>query len=304
MAEFLTTVGNSFYVEQLILHAKKNLTLVTSYLKLSKTLVERIQDASKRDIKITLIYGKSELAKKEKQILSNLTNVQIYFCENLHAKCYYNEDALVITSMNLYEFSERNNREMGILVDRAKDQQLYESALNEVESIINSSVLEKRFQQKAANIKVNGFSIQDILVSTDKKYCEPYDYHFPSIKKYLELICKDHKVKMDHNGVYVLDYPRKDMSLEVSGRIDIHFLKSSEYLAFKEQNQNIIKQGLDGIRFYWNKNQINIYTEKKFNPEHNALGLENKVRKYIEIIQKTLTNTKLVEVSAMPLLDG
>ncbi len=36
MAKFHTTVGNSFYIEQIIL---KNLTIVTSYLNLSKKFI-------------------------------------------------------------------------------------------------------------------------------------------------------------------------------------------------------------------------------------------------------------------------
>jgi hypothetical protein len=45
---------------------------------------------------------------------------------------------MVISSMNLYEFSEKNNREIGILVDAVLDQDIYKEALKEVESIKQS----------------------------------------------------------------------------------------------------------------------------------------------------------------------
>ena len=35
------------------------------------------------------------------------------------------EDAAIITSMNLYEFSQQNNDEMGIYVSRSKEPALY-----------------------------------------------------------------------------------------------------------------------------------------------------------------------------------
>ena len=46
--------------------------------------------------------------------------------KNLHAKCYLNEEEAIITSMNLYEFSQQNNEEMGILVSHENDPQLYQ----------------------------------------------------------------------------------------------------------------------------------------------------------------------------------
>ena len=48
------------------------------------------------------------------------------FLDNLHAKCYLNENQALLTSMNLYKYSQENNEEMGILVSREKDRKLYE----------------------------------------------------------------------------------------------------------------------------------------------------------------------------------
>jgi hypothetical protein len=58
----------------------------------------------------------------------------LYFLPNLHAKCYFNEDRMVITSMNMYEFSEKHNREMGVLLEAREP--AYAEALLEVDSII------------------------------------------------------------------------------------------------------------------------------------------------------------------------
>lgn len=61
------------------------------------------------------------------------------FCKNLHAKCYMNEEACIVTSLNLYEFSMVNNNEMGILIDRATDAELYRDAYDEAQRIIRIS---------------------------------------------------------------------------------------------------------------------------------------------------------------------
>lgn len=61
------------------------------------------------------------------------------FCENLHAKCYVNEREAIVTSMNLYEFSQVNNHEMGIYVTKADDPQLYEEIYTEARRLIRIS---------------------------------------------------------------------------------------------------------------------------------------------------------------------
>lgn len=139
MAEFLTTNGTSYRIETIIMDALSELTLVSPYLQLSKTFYERLKDASKRKVKIKIIYGKDELKPNEKNSLAELENVELYFFENLHAKCYYNEADMVITSMNMYEFSEKNNREMGVHITKKNDFELFEKATNETNSIIQSS---------------------------------------------------------------------------------------------------------------------------------------------------------------------
>ena len=70
-----------------------------------------------------------------------LKHLGLYFCENLHAKCYFNENLMVITSMNLHEFSQTNNREMGVLIKREeeKDHELFMDAKNEADFIIHAS---------------------------------------------------------------------------------------------------------------------------------------------------------------------
>lgn len=139
MAEFLTTNGTSYNIENIIIEAKSKLTLVSPYLQISKTFYERLKDASNKGVSIKIIYGKDELKPNERNSLAELKNVELFYFENLHAKCYFNENKMVITSMNMYEFSEKNNREMGVLIDRVNDNDLFIKAVSETQSILQSS---------------------------------------------------------------------------------------------------------------------------------------------------------------------
>ena len=139
MAEFLTTNGTSYHIENIIIGAKRKLVLVSPYLQLSKTLFERLKDAANRDVSIRIIFGKDDLKPNERNSLAELKNLELYYFENLHAKCYFNEFEMVITSMNMYEFSEKNNREMGVHIIKEKDNELFDKAVAETISIIQSS---------------------------------------------------------------------------------------------------------------------------------------------------------------------
>ena len=140
MAEFLTTQGTSYHIENIIVKAKNFIILISPYLNISKNLYDRLQDADKRKVRIILIYGKDELKSGEWEKLENLKNLSVYYCDNLHAKCYLNEEIMVITSMNMYEYSEKNNREMGVLISKENDNEAYNDAIREVKSITASQV--------------------------------------------------------------------------------------------------------------------------------------------------------------------
>lgn len=148
MADFLTTADIVAETEKIIKGAKEKLTLVSPYIQMSRTLVERLQDADERGVDTTLVYGKVDLNREQREMLGTLNGLSLYFSENLHAKCYFNETHMIIGSMNLYQFSERNNREMGLLVTFGKDRKAYKGAVEEVESIIRSSLQEKGPQRR------------------------------------------------------------------------------------------------------------------------------------------------------------
>jgi hypothetical protein len=135
MATFLTTLGTSSQIEQLIRGAHARLTIITPYLKLSPILFERLKEADRRGVQIHLVFGKNELQPEQTQKISELKRLRLYFLQNLHAKCYANERNVIIGSMNLYEFSERNNREMGVLLS-AEDGEVTADARREIDSIL------------------------------------------------------------------------------------------------------------------------------------------------------------------------
>jgi len=139
MAKFLDTTGVSYYLQQLINNAHERLILISPYLKINERIKQSLEDKHRLKIDIRMIYGKNELQPEENNWLKSLSSVRTSFCKNLHAKCYLNEQEALITSMNLYEFSEVNNNEMGIHVTKQEDSQLYHDIYAEVQRLIRIS---------------------------------------------------------------------------------------------------------------------------------------------------------------------
>jgi hypothetical protein len=113
--------------------------LISPFLKLNDRMKELLADKNRLKIDVRIVYGKSELQPQEIEWLRGLTYIRTSFCKNLHAKCYMNEEMCIITSLNLYEFSQVNNNEMGILIQRSDDGQLYKDAYEEAQRIIRIS---------------------------------------------------------------------------------------------------------------------------------------------------------------------
>lgn len=139
MAKFLNTSGTTYHLEELIKGAKDKLILISPFLKLNDRIKELLEDKNRLKIDVRVVYGKNELHPDEIQWLNGLSFVRTSFCKNLHAKCYLNEGTCIVTSLNLYEFSQVNNNEMGILISREDDTQLYRDAAEEAQRIIRVS---------------------------------------------------------------------------------------------------------------------------------------------------------------------
>ncbi|GAB3531797.1 phospholipase D family protein [Photobacterium alginatilyticum] len=139
MAKFLNTSATNYYLEELIKGASERLILISPFLKLNDRIKELLEDKDRLKIDVRIVYGKSELQPEEINWLKELSFVRTSFCKNLHAKCYLNEDSCIITSLNLYEFSQVNNNEMGIYVSRDADSEVYKDAYEEAQRIIRIS---------------------------------------------------------------------------------------------------------------------------------------------------------------------
>ncbi len=139
MGTFLTTTGVSYRLEEIIKNANERLILISPFFNVNTRVKELLEDKDRLKIDVRVVYGKSDLPPSEKTWLDSLASVRMSFCENLHAKCYLNENEALLTSMNLYEFSQVNNHEMGMLISKTEEPGLYSSILEESMRLVRIS---------------------------------------------------------------------------------------------------------------------------------------------------------------------
>ncbi len=164
-AKFLNTTGVSYHLEELIKNTKDRLILISPYLQFNDRIKEHLSNLNtqKRDIRI--VYRENKLHLDENNWLAQQVGIRTSICKHLHAKCYINENEAIITSMNLYEFSQMNNNEMGIYVSKNSDEDLYKSVLNEVQRLLTVS------EEISITVQKVDTKLKDIVSSKYNGYC-------------------------------------------------------------------------------------------------------------------------------------
>lgn len=140
MAKFLNAAGTGAAFIDLIKNSNQYLFIISPYIKITTQNKNYLQGISSRNIDIKLIYrSDSKLDSEDEKFLRENNRIQLFTCDNLHAKCYLNEHSGIISSLNLYDHSQANNWEMGVLFNKKEDADLYYNAYNELTLIVNAS---------------------------------------------------------------------------------------------------------------------------------------------------------------------
>lgn len=126
MAEFITREAIVDHIARIIKEAEKEIVLISPFVNADQETEKLIADTT-RSVTIHVIYGKREKLRQNERGFFDERSVKLSYRKDLHAKCYLNEKEAILTSMNLYEYSQRNNDEMGILVSKKDDRELYEA---------------------------------------------------------------------------------------------------------------------------------------------------------------------------------
>ncbi|HEY8402379.1 MAG TPA: phospholipase D family protein [Cytophagaceae bacterium] len=122
MANFIFGNELNSEVEKIFEKAKNQLILISPYIKLHDRYSSALKAKLNNDeLKIIVVFGKNEedpsksMSLEELDFFKQFPNIEIRYEKRLHAKYYANENSAILTSMNLYSFSQDNNIEAGVI---------------------------------------------------------------------------------------------------------------------------------------------------------------------------------------------
>ena len=123
MATFLTREDIVKNLHRIIDEADRELVLISPYIRLADETKSLLKSKTRRT-NIRVISRRSKSTLGEKPFLDSLGK-EVSFLSYLHAKCYLNDREALLTSMNIDRASQERNHEIGILVSKQDDSELY-----------------------------------------------------------------------------------------------------------------------------------------------------------------------------------
>ncbi len=122
MAKFLEGNELNSELSKVFKTAGQRLILISPYIKLQHLFADTLKARTTDDkLQITIVFGKNEkditksLTADDLDFFKQFPNIEIRYEKRLHAKFYANESSAILTSMNLYTYSQDNNIEAGVM---------------------------------------------------------------------------------------------------------------------------------------------------------------------------------------------
>ncbi len=180
MPEILDTSKAAYAIERILSEADETLIILSPVLQLTEKYFTLLKDTSDRNVNIKLVFGVEQLPPEGKMLLSSLKNIEICNSYGLTSKCYSNEKEIILTSLDLHDFHERNTGDISILLMKEYDPTLFEKGMEQIEKIYTTSVKIVTDSEKKADVKnqmiaaVHGFCIRcamPISYNKGKPFC-------------------------------------------------------------------------------------------------------------------------------------
>lgn len=154
MNEFPSTKEAAQAILEIIRTSKNRVVLISPFVDPTESFYKELENTSASSI--ILVCIESKLKQDVKRRLKSISKLQILNHENVHAKCYYNEELLLQTSLNLSQYSENHNIEIGTLIKRSENQDRFHKASAIPEMIVQDAISKINRYANPAKPKVNG----------------------------------------------------------------------------------------------------------------------------------------------------
>ncbi len=198
MATYLDTARISSELMQLLREARERVVLVSFSLQVNVQIQERLKTLSQsgKVSEISIIYGRPELKGREMAWMAEVGALTLYQKENLHAKCYLNENKAIITSMNLYGYSQVNNVEMGMLITRMEDPDAFQNLWADIEHLKLHAV-----PQQIVQIRNGVYRLDEVQGTQDEASDLPLTY-LQQIRQHLLEVFRSRQQRSAYSDIH------------------------------------------------------------------------------------------------------
>ena len=179
----ISTTQINFEIELLIKESEEYLVLLSPYLRIGQKLKNLLAFKINSINQIFVICRLSDISKSEMQFFKLHQKIKLIDSPRLHAKCYLNERKIILTSMNLYDFSQINNFELGIIFNKKEHPINYRTILWELNLLLNSED-EKNNELKMVLDKIVTFQFSELTTKIIKNYIVPHKNNFEIDNQY------------------------------------------------------------------------------------------------------------------------
>lgn len=219
-------------ISTLIVESNKKFCAVTPYLDLSKwkKILISLDQAVKRGVKIKFYFR--EIRDKDFRVLNNL-GIELIKIDGLHTKLYFNENEVIVSSMNLYEFSDLYSIDIALYFD---GQEEYNKIYNYFIKYIDSKNTEKYTPQSFKD------ELKQLHFQLEERYVEK------SVKKASDYIFSTNLIPIFHLFIdlhsITLKYPKKDYKDDIIKELETNIkdVLDCELIPLINDNRNY---------FYW-----------------------------------------------------
>ena len=199
MSKFITGVELEETISKIIWETKETLLIVSPFIKLDDYFKKLFDNhINNPKIHILIVFGKNEnnisrsLSKNDFEYFKKFLNISIIYIPNLHAKYYGNEKKGVITSINLYDYSFKNNIEFGVYsefnvinnITNKTEKDAWETCMKLAEE--NEAVFVKRpvYQKKLLSLILGkNYVKSDVLLDTTDNFYNGFGNNNRNAKK-------------------------------------------------------------------------------------------------------------------------
>jgi hypothetical protein len=180
-------------ISTLIAESNEKFYAITPYVKIAdwKKIIVSIEQAKRKNVSIKFFIR--EIDQRNYEILTSL-GVEIFKIEGLHTKLYFNETEVIVSSMNLYEFSDLHSIDIAILYkDKENYNKIYDYYLKYIKPHDTSHYHSKTTENNLIKIQeylVDRFSSTKINLSGDYLFSSNLIPKFDVIIRQNELTLK------------------------------------------------------------------------------------------------------------------